>query len=156
MNEPVRRKAGITALAAAMALLALPMTARATLGEAAESVERDRAQFHARVAVRPQARYSVHELALGANVLVREFVDSSGRVFAVTWSGQSRPDLHQLLGSYHAQLAQAPVSTVRRRGPVVLHQGNIVFESGGHMRALHGRAYLTDALPAGVSVDEIR
>jgi len=157
MNEPIRRKAGAAAgFAAAMAILVLPAAARATLGEAAASVERDRVQFHPRIAVRPQALYSVHELTLSQGMQVREFVDAAGRVFAVAWSGPSRPDMVQLLGAHHAEMVQAPRPRVMRRGPVVLRQGALVVESGGHMRALSGRAYLSDAVPSGVSIDAIR
>jgi hypothetical protein len=65
--------------------------------------------------------------------------------------------LRQLLGEYFDQYMQAAQTTPRvQRRVVHIETGSMVFESGGHMRFIVGRAYLRDRLPNGVSADAIR
>jgi hypothetical protein len=88
---------------------------------------------------------------------VREFVSPAGQVFAVSWQGSYPPDLHQLLGEYFDQyMSAAENSEGIHRRVVHLEAGDLVFESGGHMRFIVGRAYLRSKLPEGASVDVIR
>ena len=42
------------------------------------------------------------------------------------------------------------------RNHLNLSRSDLVIQAGGHMRAFFGRAYLVDAIPAGVSSDELR
>jgi hypothetical protein len=44
----------------------------------------------------------------------------------------------------------------RARGPRRIQTGSLVVEFGGHGEFLQGRAYLTDALPAGANVDDLQ
>ncbi len=143
-------------LALAGALAAPP--ARAALGEAESSVSRDR-QALAAVArgTTDRGAYTVHELERGGTT-IREYVSPQGVVFAVTWGGLANPDLHTLLGSYAAEYEQAagrrsPGKGRRAQRVVADH---VVVDRWGHMRDLHGLAYVPDLVPQGVSLDEIR
>ena len=82
---------------------------------------------------------------------------ADGTVFAVAWEGPVHPDLDTLLGA-HAKAYRAAATTGTRtaRGPRRIVAGNLVVEFGGHGRSLQGRAYLTDAVPAGASLDDLR
>ena len=103
----------------------------------------------------PAPGYSVHEMQTTTGVLVREFVSSQGKVFAVSWQGPVRPDLQQLLGSYYDEYAHnAP--TRRSHGPITIETPNIVIQFGGHQRMLTGRAYLPNLLPDGVALEGVR
>jgi len=88
--------------------------------------------------------------------VVREYVSPSGTVFAVAWQGAAKPDLKQLLGSHYDEVQQAVASRAAHRGPIVIHEPGLVFEMGGHMRAIAGRAYLPQLLPSGVQADAVR
>ena len=44
--------------------------------------------------------YTVHEMQSSSGTAVREYVSSTGTVFAVAWQGPWLPDLRQLLGPY--------------------------------------------------------
>jgi len=139
-----------------VAVVCLSAPARATLGADVKTVEVDRLQIQATKRVTSHAAYSVHELQSAGGALVREYVSTGGVVFAVTWGGSTMPNLRQLLG---AQFDSFVGSTNRQRGGhahLVVHEGTLVVESGGHMRAFHGRAYLSNALPSGVALDEIQ
>lgn len=89
---------------------------------------------------------------------VREFLNQDGAVFAVSWSGPVLPDLQQLLGPHFAEYSSALAALAHpglQRSVRVASSG-LVVESGGHMRAYAGRAYLPARIPSGVSVAELR
>ena len=94
-------------------------------------------------------------LATGTNV--SEYLTAGGVVFAVTWDGPMLPDLKSLLGKYFdtmvAESAKAPRAGRARIG---VNLPEVVINSGGHMRAFEGSAWLPAALPAGFSVDDLR
>jgi Protein of unknown function (DUF2844) len=113
--------------------------------------------MNAQIAILPAASYSIHEMRTPSGVVVREFVSPAGQVFGVSWQGPQIPDLRQLLGEHFDEYMQAAQSSQRvRRHSVQIETGDLVFESGGHMKFLVGRAYLRSKLPDGASPDAIR
>jgi hypothetical protein len=129
----------------------------AVLGEDVTSVQADRAHMQAEVSVLPTPSYSVHEMRTSTGVVVREFVSPAGEVFEVSWQGPQIPDLRQLLGAHFDEYMQAAQSSEHiRRHAVHIETGDLVFESGGHMGFLTGRAYLRSKVPDGSSPDAIR
>lgn len=132
-------------------------SAFAALGQDVSSVQSDGVHMKAAVTVLPGQSYSVHELRAPTGTRIREFVSPAGQVFAISWQGSSIPDLRQLLGQYFDQYMQAAQTTTRvQRHVVHIETGEMVFDSGGHMRFIAGRAYLRDKLPDGVNADAIR
>lgn len=106
------------------------------------------------------AAYTVSTATLANGTVVREYLDAKGVVFGVAWNGPSMGSLQSLLGSYFPAwqqgLANARATRGGGAGPVSMHADDLVVESGGHMGALVGRAWLPRALPQGVSADQIR
>jgi hypothetical protein len=140
-----------------LVLLTLSWPALAGLGDAATPVTADPAtgKTVVRRAV-PARSYVVQDIRTADGTAVREYVSPDGTVFAVSWSGPVMPDLEQLFG-FHFHSYRDELRTRRPgRGPLRIDRGDLVVESGGHMRAFRGRAYLPQQLPAGVSADEIR
>jgi hypothetical protein len=101
-------------------------------------------------------KYTIHEIQVASGTLVREYVSAQGQVFAVAWKGPLLPDLQQILGDHFADYGAAASSKRTRRGPVLVQQPGLVIQSGGHMRAFSGRAYIPQLLPADVTVDDIQ
>lgn len=128
----------------------------AALGEPEESVQADREHMAGQVRRAVFEGYTMHEITAPDGRKVREYVTPGGTVFGVAWEGNTLPDFSQLLGSYFPLFQQAAASPVRRHGPLVVQVGSLVVVSGGHMRSLRGRAYLTDLIPANVSKDVIQ
>lgn len=128
----------------------------AALGGDESSVATDQARMGAAVRVTRTSAYAVHELQAPGGPVIREYVSPSGTVFGVAWQGASKPDLRQLLGEHYEEVQQAVSSRPAHRGPIVIHEPGLVFEMGGHMRAIAGRAYLPQLLPSGVQADAIR
>jgi hypothetical protein len=148
----------LVCLGLAAASFSTVQRAQAALGEPADSVESDRKAISAvRRATTSRAAYTIQEVKSDA-AIVREYVSSSGIVFAVAWNGLSHPDLRPLLGSYAEEYQQAFRQTPRTPGRrhIQVKAERVVVETRGHMRNLQGRAYVPALIPQGVSVDEIK
>ena len=137
---------------------AMPLCAIAALGEA-PFVQGASSAVDARVAVYRAAQtaqgYKVWALELNNGTVVKEFVDLSGQVFALRWSGPDLPDMDMLLGSYlpvFKSSVQAARKAGKRGGPVVVQSGGLVLVSTGVMGAFQGYAYVESLVPLGLDV----
>lgn len=142
-------------MAATCCMIAMTISCFAALGGDVSSVQADQAQMKAERRVTQNASYTLHEMRGQTGTVVREFVSPQGRVFGVAWQGQAIPDLRQVLGAYYNQFAS---NAPRRRvhGPVSISTPEFVIQSGGHQRALMGRAYVPGMIPDGVKLEEIK
>ena len=153
MNAPLtvfRRSAALAVLAL---LFASP--AAAELGARMDTVANDAAHMKAQRRVTANSRFAVHEMTADSGTVVREYVSPAGTVFAVSWNGPYKPDLRQIMGQ-HFDTYTATAQRRRVRGPHRIEEGNLVVEITGHPRDFHGRAYLSDAVPANVEAREIQ
>jgi hypothetical protein len=142
--------------AAIPALLIVSIPAVAALGQSEESVAADTQHFAARLHTAVLRDYKVHEITREDGTQIREFVSHAGTVFGVAWQAPAMPNLPQLLGPYFSQFQAAGRSPRSRRGPLTVRIGDLVVESGGHMRSFHGRAYLTSLLPVNIPQDVVQ
>ncbi len=134
---------------------ALSTACFAALGGDLASIQADQTQMRARREVAQAARYSMHEMRTESGIMVREFVSPAGKVFGVSWQGPTRPDMQQLLGSYYDEYRRT-LPTRRTHRPITIQTGNVILQSGGHQRALFGRAYIPELIPDGVRLEEIQ
>jgi hypothetical protein len=125
---------------------------------AASQVVNQAAQGSAASPSSATAAYTVRQTTLAGGIVVREYVSQSGTVFGVAWRGPQPPDLSALLGSYFPQYVAGVKASHAAgvHGPGVVEQPGLVVHSGGHMGAFSGQAWLPQALPAGVSADDIQ
>lgn len=100
--------------------------------------------------------YTEISRTLKSGTLVHEYVDGTGSVFAVSWSGPFKPDLQRLLGRHFDRFAQAGGPRPANRSRVDVDTGDLVVQSSGHMGAFHGRAWVPSRLPAGFDPQEIQ
>jgi hypothetical protein len=134
--------------------------ALAALGDNVASISTDRVQMHAQLkGSTTSAGFTVQEIEAPPGTLVREYISPNGTVFAVSWTGPSKPDLRQLFGTYFQQYVSA--SSAARHGAATrrhfaVRQPDLVVESNGRMRAFQGRAYVPSLIPSGVTPDDIR
>lgn len=159
-------KALHSALPLALALGAVLLTAAVTpakagLGDQAASVEADRVSMKGQLRTRSEPGYSVQEITASNGALVREYVSPSGVVFAVSWSGRTKPNLQQTLGTYFTQFvtgAKARRSAGRHSGHnhLEIHEPSLVVHAGGHMRQYFGFAYVPSLVPRNLSVAELQ
>ena len=150
-----------TGLIVGMVIVGLinPLSLFGSLGGDVASVEADRGKMEATMQTTSTQLYTVHEMHTANNVTLREFVSPAGKVFGVAWQGASRPDMKQLLGAYFDQYAQAVQKQNAKRvgrAPLLIEEPGFVLQMSGHMRALAGRAYIPQLVPAGVQIEELR
>jgi hypothetical protein len=136
-------------------LLTAPASLAALGGDPA-SITADQAHLKASLSVTPHPLYSVHELISSTGTTVREYAAPDGAVFAIAWNGPAMPDLRQTLGAYFADYIAAARANQGGHHHLAATSADLVVQSAGHMRAFAGRAYLAGAVPAGVSIDELR
>jgi hypothetical protein len=144
----------------AFLITACPFQASATLGSDVTTVNEDRAKMQgALMSITRNDRFEVHELQAANGTKVREYVSSTGTVFAVSWEGPWMPDLRQVLGPYfdtYQRTVPAVRNARRSHGPMTFRSGDLVVQIGGHPRAFVGRAYIERLMPQGLQAETIR
>ena len=133
-----------------------PCIADAGLGQADTSVQTDAVRLKGSIKATQYIGYQVQEMQMPSGTLVREFVASNGTVFAVAWNGPTVPNLRQILGQYFDNFVAAARAKHAGHRHLEIQQSDLVVQVGGHMRAFSGRAYLPPAVPAGVSIADLR
>ncbi|MXN73972.1 DUF2844 domain-containing protein [Burkholderia sp. 4701] len=104
--------------------------------------------------VRITMPYSIKETMLPDGAAVREYINRTGSVFAIAWHGPRAPDLAMLLGDYFPQYlkgAAAQYKAMPSLSFVVVKQPGLVVSTGGRIGDFSGRAWIPQALPAGVT-----
>lgn len=137
-------------LLSAFSLLGWPARAHAALGDDASAVAADQARLKASLRITTRKGYVIHELTSEDGPTVREYVGTTGKVFAVSWSGGRRPSLRDILGSSrYDQFIASRQGQRRARGPVRVELPGMVITMGSYLRTSWGHVYLTDLAPAG-------
>jgi hypothetical protein len=149
------------AVATASLACATAQPAQAELGGAPTWPALPQSMQQSRDLAAGSAPYSVVETTLASGTLVREYVTPAGTVFGVTWTGPRLPPLDTLLGAYfptymQALKAQRAAAGGGTPGPAAVRQTGLVVQSGGHMGAFSGRAYLPNAVPTGATINDIK
>jgi Protein of unknown function (DUF2844) len=155
MKFPMGLNTSIFAGTLAAALL-WPCMASATLGEPESSIAAEPQLGRASIKGTDLGTYRVQESQLTSGTVVREYAAPNGNVFAVTWRGPFVPNLKQLLGRYFDEYAAGAQANHLDHHHAEVRQSDLVVQAGGHMRATAGRAYLPQALPAGVTPDDLQ
>jgi len=146
----------VLAFAAMSALWGGP--ACAGLGSDAAGVVADGDELHGALNSTSLPQYDIEEITTDTGMRVREYLGRDGVVFAVSWSGPVLPDLRRLLGTHYVEYTAA-LAALTRPGlhrSVRIASSELVVESGGHLRAYAGRAYLPARVPAGISTADLR
>jgi hypothetical protein len=150
----------LTALGMTLVMAALPLPAFAALGGDVTSVRTDQARMRAALLrITGAGLYTVHEIQTPYGTLVREYVSTTGTVFAVAWQGPWQPDLRQVLGTYfdhYVQSARTARAHRSVRAPLQIEEAGLVVHASGHPRAFVGSAYDPKLLPQGFDTQAIR
>ncbi|HWO35926.1 MAG TPA: DUF2844 domain-containing protein [Candidatus Acidoferrum sp.] len=146
-------------LASSVFVVGTSFPAWAALGGDMASVQADQVHMQGSRRVTTAAAYTVHEIQGASGTVVREYVSSEGKVFAVAWQGPWLPDMRQLLGNYFDQYTAAIKSQsggrIGRRPLVIEHPG-LTVELAGHSRSFTGRAYIPEQMPSSIGAEGIR
>ncbi|MFM6928689.1 MAG: DUF2844 domain-containing protein [Bdellovibrio sp.] len=103
------------------------------------------------------ASFTVTQSTDANGIFVRQYIDSSGLVFAISWKGSFVPDLENLLGGFTADFKNAVHKKGKLRGSrrLKVDTGFIIVEGGGRQRDQSGRAYIPVKLPAGFDLKDV-
>lgn len=103
------------------------------------------------------SNYQMRDTTLATGTQVREYVSAGGIVFAVTWDGPVLPDLKALLGKHFDTMVAESARLPRAgRSRIAINRPELVINSGGHMRAFEGSAWIPAEFPAGFTADDVR
>lgn len=130
----------------------------AGLGDGVKNINDDKALFKAQsLKVIQKGKFSIHELDV-PEYKIREYVNSDQKVFAISWSGFTHPQMKQILSSYYDEFVEVAQKQKRTHGQRfrVIKTKNLTVMISGHMRNLKGKAFLHKGLPLGLSAYEIR
>ncbi|HAT30778.1 MAG TPA: hypothetical protein DCW29_07985 [Janthinobacterium sp.] len=131
--------------------------AHAALGGAPSDFGVAKTGLKARVLAAASGAYKVSDSVLANGTTVREYIKGDGQVFAVSWKGPFLPDLRTLLGEHFTTLTTAAAQTPKAgHSQLVVTRPQVVIESGGHMRAFVGRAWIPTDFPPGFSAADIQ
>jgi hypothetical protein len=146
-------------VAAAALVIAAIGSAHAQLGSTvanstATSLDASAAVVH--VATNSSVRWQ--ESTDANQIRVRQYVAPSGQIYAVSWDGPAMADVSVLLGTWFEQYRQGAGAALANANG--LHSSrvsdeNLVVETAVRLRDFSGRAWLPDALPAGVAAADI-
>ncbi|PQV54162.1 DUF2844 domain-containing protein [Paraburkholderia sp. BL21I4N1] len=157
--------ASLVAVAPAYAALGsaptYPVTASSTNAGAASPGGAAVARFAANASANAATpAYTVSQTTLPTGTVVNEYITAGNTVFALSWQGPAMPPLKTLLATYFPTYVQALTDAHNTQGSgysaAVVRQTGLVVETGGHMGSFVGRAYLPQALPQGLSADDIK
>ena len=104
------------------------------------------------------ATYSTASTVLPSGTELTEYINASGKVFAVSWQGPTLPDLNVMLGNYFATFKGARERASRQWNvgtPVTASDDEVVIRSNGRMGNFSGHAYVLKMVPTGVSIDAL-
>jgi hypothetical protein len=102
------------------------------------------------------SNYVTRSTTLVTGTQVSEYVSGSGVVFAVTWDGPILPDLKALLGKYFdTMVAESARMPKAGRSHIAINVPEVVINSGGHMRAFEGSAWIPAEFPAGFTAADV-
>ena len=102
------------------------------------------------------SNYVRRDTTLATGTHVREYVSDSGIVFAVTWDGPFLPNLKALLGKHFDTMrAESAKKPGAGRSHLAMDSPEIVINSGGHMRAYEGSAWIPAEFPSGFTADDM-
>lgn len=143
-----------TALALSL-LLPYAGVGHAALGGLPEQFNTDGASVVSSVST-ARSNYIARDTTLATGTHVREYVSGSGVVFAVSWGGPFLPDLKALLGKYFdTMVAESSAAPRAGRSHLAIDRPEVVINSGGHMRAFEGSAWIPAEFPAGFTAEDV-
>jgi len=161
MNKNPHRLATAWVTGALYAALQFPYSAPAIagLGGDVSSVHIDRDAMHGQLNTTSLQHYDVHQINGEDGMLLREYANGQGKIFAVTWQGPVPPDLQKLFGNYFDQYQAAAANSADAHPgmhrQLTITQPDFVLQVLGRLGAFHGKAYVPSLVPSGVFVADL-
>lgn len=133
-------------------------SAWATVGQGTSSVQSDMAQLKGKnLKITTNSVYTTYSFYARGDT-IKEYANSSGVIFAMTWRGVTQPLLRDVLGKYYNGYSSKFAARVqaRIRHPFVVKTPSIKVMRGGHMRDWRGVAFVQSLAPSGVTAGDLQ
>ncbi len=133
-------------------------SAQATVGQGASSVQSDMAQLKGtNYKVTTNSVYTTYSFFARGDT-IKEYANSNGVIFAMSWRGATQPPIKGILGKYFNGYAAQFAARVRLhiRRPIMIKTPAIRVFRGGHMRGWVGSAFVQSLAPAGITMGDLR
>ena len=128
------------------------------LGATTDSVRADQVRFKASRLETSGPGMITHEIKLQDGSGIKEYVNSSGVVFAVSWRTRLKPNLQTLLGAQYAmQIAstKSVLGVANSRAQQSVRLPNLVLHQAGRVNAFAGLAYVPALVPEGINAENL-
>jgi hypothetical protein len=133
-----------------------PNNAFAELGKNSSSIDSEMMNLNAKRIIYSNSQGNVHNLELDNSTLIREYVNSENQIYAVTWTGQHRPNLNLLLGSENFNtVSDRNISKHFDHKHLSFDNGKLIFNIRTSNRVELGKAMLVDIAPKNLRIDQI-
>ncbi|MBP9742808.1 MAG: DUF2844 domain-containing protein [Burkholderiales bacterium] len=148
-------------------ILLMPMTTFATLGQDMVSVAKDAVNLgivdntaHVQTAIIESSipndnnTYSIYQMTTTSGIEIKQYI-ADDKVFAITWQGESSPNLNQLLGKYFHTYTNA---TPKYKSSALLRieDQDLIIYYGNIDNYFYGRAIISTLVPSGLSMIKIK
>jgi len=100
--------------------------------------------------------YLINSYQTPEKTIIREYINTSNRVFAVALNFSGPAPLQLILGNYFDRYVAATSMPLTGRAPLRLQDADLVIQTGGQMRSYFGYAYLPLQRPAGFTVEALQ
>jgi Protein of unknown function (DUF2844) len=158
MNRSTRgaRSAAVPAGLLGLVASCFAISAHAGLGESADSIARDHGALQAQTDNKTTtATYDRHEITMASGTRVREYLSKTGKVFAVSWSGPTLPDLKTVLAEHYADFVSAASAPRHNHHVLTISTPEFVLQNSRLPRGFAGHAHIPSLVPAGTSAAEL-
>jgi hypothetical protein len=130
--------------------------ALAELGGDVSTVVRDSSVLGAARVISQKVGFTLHESRTPQGLVVRQYVEASGKVFAVTWAGRQSPNTSALLGRYASRYLAAARAPHSGHHVLTIHAADLELTVMRTQRGWLGSALLPGTLPQGVTREMLR
>jgi len=153
MRNPPRRAAAYVAIG----LLSCGLVVSGSAGASPKTAADDgRNRMQSQTYDGKQSGYTVREIHYG-QAFMRQFIASSGVIFALDWRRMPEPDLKNLLGSTtnDERLEDSLPIFGRINSTTAVWERDIILDESFVSGDSHGRAYVPCLVPSGVTIGDV-
>lgn len=134
-----------------IALSLIPILAHAALGDNIVTVN-SVAKETSSMVITKQDNYSIKQYMSSSGSLVKEYY-ANNIVFAITWSGAKKENLHNILGKYFTNYINSQASVSNSSSYV--DNDDLVVSTGGYPNKFYGKAYIKSSLPNNFNINNL-
>ena len=144
----------------ALALVISPHSTLATLGQTEASIQADQRLLSGLLEkTRTTSTFKISEMKTNRSSKILQYINLSGSVFGVTWTGEDPGEIDALLGTFAQPYHDFEMANPKQRLFIPYRKitlNGAIVEFWHTRKQVKGRAYIPMAIPLGMKVDQIQ